>query len=183
MRSERGFTLVDTLVAVALFVVISGMSVVTMSAALPMMRVDGQVNRVMGMLQYGREMAISKQRDVDLRFDLPNNTVSLVRRETGGDVAVQTIIFENNVRFMQFTGMSDTPEGFGNSSAVYFNGAASLTFISDGSFVDAAGVPVNGTMFLGISGKNETARAITVTGSTARARFYKWSSPNLWVAR
>lgn len=178
MRSARGFTMLDTIISVAFFSVISAMGMATMGGALPSIRADSQVSRVMGMLQYGREMAISRQRDVDLRFDLLKNTMSLVRKENGVDVPVQMLIFESAVTFMQFAGMGDTPEAFGATGAIDFQGAMTGTFISDGSFVDATGVPINGTIFIGINTKRETARAITLTGTTARARFYKWSSPN-----
>ncbi len=188
MRSERGFTMAETMVAMALFFVISGMAMATLNAALPSVRVDSQVNRVMGFLQYAREMAISRQRDVELRFDVANGSMTLIRMENGVEVPVETMFFEYAVKFNQFQGMGDTPESFGASTPVDFQGASSMTFISDGSFVDETGVPLSGTIFLGIDLKPETARAITVTGTTARARYYKWSPPNQtwlggWSAR
>jgi hypothetical protein len=53
-------------------------------------------------------------------------------------------------------------------------------FGPDGSFVDPTGVPVNGTVFLGVPGQVETARAVTVFGSTGRVRGYRWIG-SAWV--
>ena len=175
MKVQRGFTLPELLVTLAFFMTISAMGFAVMGTAVPMIRTDGQVNRLLGMLQFAREMAISRQRDVEVRIDVNTNTIDLIRHDEGVEVPVQKLVFEYGVKLLQFSDMGDTPEGYGSTDAVDFNGATTLLFISDGSLVDDASVPVNGTIYLAMEGKRETARAITVTGSTARARFYKWT--------
>lgn len=178
MKSARGLTLIELQIALALFLIMTAMAMAGVNAALPSIRVDSEVSRVMGLLQTAREMAIAKQRDVEVRFDTAAHTVFLLRHEGDVEVPMTTLVFESKVRFTQFAGMGDTPEGFGASELVDFGGADVLMFISDGSFVDEAGIPVNGSIYLGIEEHRETARAITLTGSTARARFYKWSPPS-----
>lgn len=178
-RASRGYTLMELQIALAFFLIVSAMSVAIMSAALPSIRVDSQVSRVMGLMQMARETAISRQRDVSLRFDTDINAIDLVLLESGGlEVPLQHLAFEYGVIFTLFEDMGDTPEGFGAGALVDFGGADDIRFISDGTLVDATSVPLNGSLYLGIAGRRETARAITLTGSTARARFYKWSPPN-----
>lgn len=179
VRGSGGYTLMEVQIAMAFFLIVSAMSLAVVQAALPSIRVDSQVSRVMGLLQLARETAIAKQRDVALRFDTDTNTIDLVLIDTGGaETTLQHLVFEYLVGFILFEDMGDTPEGFGADSLVDFGGADDLRFISDGTFVDATSVPINGTIYMGITGRRETARAITITGSTARARFYKWSPPN-----
>jgi Tfp pilus assembly protein FimT len=188
IRTDRGFTLPEVLITVAFFIVVSAVSLAGVSAALPTLRVDGQVSRLMGLLQMARETAVARQRDVEIRFDVPNHRVTLIRHEPNEEVPIQMITFESNVIFTQFDGMGDTPEGYGSNDPVDFGGADPLLFISDGTLVDGTGIPTNGTIYLGIEEHRETARAITITGSTARARFYKWIPANEtweggWTAR
>lgn len=178
MRTARGFTLPEMMVTLAFFMTVSATGVALLGSAVPMVRVDGQVNRLLGMLQVAREMAIARQRDVEVRFDLDTSTATLVRHDEGVEVPVQTLAFEYGVKLMLFGDMTDTPLGYGRNSAVDFGGVSRLLFISDGSLVDETSVPVNGTIYLGMEGKPATARAITITGATARARFYKWTPEN-----
>jgi hypothetical protein len=84
-------------------------------------------------------------------------------------------VLEHNTRFMLFDGQPDTPDGFGRPGAVSFSGAATVMFTADGMLTDAAGNPVNGSIFLGQAGRPLTARAITVFGPTATIRTYRWN--------
>lgn len=188
LRSDRGFTMPELLVAVAFFMTIAGMGMAVINGVLPSVRIDGQISRVMGLLQHARELAIARQYDLEVRFDTDNHTIELVRVAGGVETQLQFIEFESRVKFMQFDGMGDTPEGFGDADLADFGGAQVLLFISDGSLVDEISVPVNGTLYFGIDGHRETARAVTLTGSTARARFYKWAPQSEtweggWLAR
>ncbi|MGE0039568.1 MAG: Tfp pilus assembly protein FimT/FimU [Vicinamibacterales bacterium] len=186
---ESGFTMPEMLIALAFFMILSGMALATVNAVVPAVRADGQVSRVLGSLQMARAVSISSRRDVEIRFDTGANTLTVARLDGGGaETELQVLAFEYNVKFYQFGDMGDTPEGFGAGGSVDFGNSTELIFTSDGTLVDETGVPVNGTIFVAIEGKRETARAITVTGATARARFYKWSSSGTgweggWTAR
>jgi len=187
--TASGFTLPEMLVAVVFFMIMSGMALATVNAVVPAVRADGQVSRVLGAVQRARALAIASRRDVEIRFDVSNHTLTVVRLD-GDDVEteLQVLAFEYNVRFHQFGEMGDTPEGFGAEAAVDFGNATTMIFTSEGSLVDETGIPVNGTLFVGIDGNRETARAITITGATGRARYYKWSSSGTgweggWTAR
>ena len=78
--------------------------------------------------------------------------------------------------------MTDTPDAFGADAPASLGGATRLFFISDGSLVDEDSLPVNGTIFLGTADRPASARAITITGTTARARRYRWMGTG-WVTQ
>jgi hypothetical protein len=79
------------------------------------------------------------------------------------------------VQYALVAGVPDTPDAFGRNAAVDFGGAPTLVFTSEGMLVDAAGNPINGTVFLSINGGARSVRAITVLGATGRVRAYRWN--------
>ena len=175
MRTQRGFSLAELLVVVAIFMTISAMASALLMSSIAMVRADGQAQRLMGLFQLARETAIMRQRDVELVFDAAANRARLILLEQGLQTPIREVSLEYGVGFRRFGGVPDTPDGFGAGEAIDFDGAARLIFISDGSFVGADDLPVNGTVFLGMAGQRDTARAVTLTGATARARAYRWS--------
>jgi hypothetical protein len=48
-------------------------------------------------------------------------------------------------------------------------------FTSDGSLIDETGIPVNGTVFLGLPPHVQSARGVTVFGGTGRVRGFRWN--------
>ena len=128
-------------------------------------------------LQDARERAISERRNVQLTFVTPNR-IRAERVEVPGPgttLLAQTEL-EGLQRFQLVTGIPDTPDYFGNDSAVDFSGTAPVMFTSDGSLIDSNGDPVNGTIFLaGPTSARESVRAITILGVTGLVRTWKWS--------
>ncbi|HWI17418.1 MAG TPA: prepilin-type N-terminal cleavage/methylation domain-containing protein [Vicinamibacterales bacterium] len=181
---ERGFTLTELLISIALFATLAGMAVALMGTATQVMRANSQASRVSGLIQLARENAIRTQRDLELTFDDESNSVRVVRTEDGVASTVAEVSLEYQVQLRmlaEFAG-TDTPDAFGNADAVDFGGAARLFFISEGSLVDEDSVPVNGTIFMGVTDQPLTGRAITITGTTARPRKYRWMG-NTWAAQ
>lgn len=180
MRDERGFTLNELLVTVGILMVASAMATVTFASAIPLARTNSQAKSLIGLLQLGRETAIVRQRDVELVLDARNRRAQLVLRDGGAHTMVREVMFENGLDYLHFAGQGDTPERFGDDDAIDFDGAERLLFIPDGTLVDEHDLPVNGTVFIAIPGNRDTARAITLTGTTARARLYTWSGRE-WI--
>lgn len=179
-HASAGFTIAELLIALGFFVVLSGSAAALFGSATPNIRANSQVNRVLSLLQNGREQAITRQRRHLLVCDQAANTISLFRLEGNAQVLVDQIGFEFGMRFELPSLAPDTPDGYGNGGAIDFDGAANVMFDSEGSFVDDNGLPVNGTMYLGVPGKAVTERAVTITGSTGRARFYLWNGNGAW---
>lgn len=178
---QRGFTLLEAIVTIAILSVASALSVAVLTPSIAMTRVDSEVKRIVGLMQLARETAITRQRDVELAVDEENGILTLTRIEDGVLEPFMTVALESGVRIVRFEGTGDAPDQVAGEGAVEFGGAERMLFISDGSVVDEADVPVSGAIFLGLPGQAHTARVITLTGTTARPRAYRWNGQ--WVGQ
>jgi prepilin-type N-terminal cleavage/methylation domain-containing protein len=173
--SDRGFSLIEVLVAVTLGLTVMALTVGGFGQALNTIRGDASMNVVLWQLKLAREAAINQRRFVEIRFTDPN-FLSVVRRDIpGGETVLSTAVLEHQTEFRLFPDVPDTPDSFGNDDAVDFGGADAVMFNAAGQLVDDAGVLVNGTVFIGKADEPMTARAVTVFGPTATLRTYSWN--------
>jgi prepilin-type N-terminal cleavage/methylation domain-containing protein len=179
-RPAAGFSLIEVLLVVSLGAVLTGMTLFAFQVAQRQIQGDANLRLLTGQLETAREQAVTQRRSVEIRF-VGTNEIATFRREVpAGVTPLARVFFEGNARYTMWSGVPDTPDGFGNAAAVDFGTAAVTMFGPDGMFVDAAGVPVNGTVFLGTPDRTETARAVTVFGATGRVRGYRWNGSQ-WV--
>jgi Tfp pilus assembly protein FimT len=151
------------------------MATAQMAGARRAMQGDGAMRLLMGQLALAREMAVTQRRNMEIRF-VSTNWVQIVRHEVpAGTTTLASSVFEGNVQFSLLPGVADTPDGFGTANGIAFGVATTLTFNTDGTLVDNAGNPINGTVFLAIANIKQSQRAVTVMGSTGRVRGYKWT--------
>ena len=154
----------------ALTGLLASMTVLSISAALPSFRADSALTALASQITLARELAVANRRNIEIRFVAPNS-LQLHRWNGNASALISAVVLENNVVFTLLSGVPDTPDGFGRASAVDFGlGTTRLQFLADGTFVNQNLVPLNGTMFTGLLGRPETARAATVLGSTGRVR-------------
>ena len=174
-RSERGVTLIDTVVVIAVMAIISSMATMQMVTVRRALKGDGAMRVVMAQMTTAREMAITQRRDIEVQF-LGENWMQLVRHEvpTGTNV-VTNIALEGSARFALVPGVPDTPDEFGNTSPVSFGTTPMIRFNPTGTLVDSAGAPLNGTIFLSVDGQPESARAVTVLGAVGRVLAWRWT--------
>ena len=177
LSSESGFTLPEVLVVTALIAILSGIAVSLVGSWLPIARADAGMRQVMLQFTRAREQAISERREIEIQF-VGNNTLVLLRRDLDPAVPAEVlrqVSLEYDVRFTQLPGVPDTPDTFGAGSALDFQGAGEIMFTSDGSLIDETGIPVNGTVFLGLPPHVQSARGVTVFGGTGRIRGFRWN--------
>ena len=175
LRVSAGFTMVECAVACCFIFTVTGFALLNIQGILPAMRANEASNQMLGQFRTGRELAISQRRNIEVRF-VGNNQVELVRADVpSGTTLLSTSTLGSNLQFQLFSAVPDTPDSFGKSAAVDFHGASKLFFLSDGTFVDQQGNPLNGSIFLGLPSHPETARAVTILGATGRVRAYRWT--------
>ena len=169
------------MVVVGVIAVAAAMTVLITPLALRSVRSDSGMSRVVATLRTAREQAISQRRNIRVSFT-NNNQIVVTRVNVPGNTTtdLNTVWLEDGITFQRYTGVPDTPDAFGNGSAVSFGSATSVAFTSEGSFVDQNGDPVNGTILLGRYDDPTSARAVTVFGPTALIRQWRWSGSQ-WI--
>lgn len=192
-NSADGFSVIEVLVVIIIIIVVSAIAIIQMKPSSGSSHADVAMHQVQDQLRQAREYAIENRRYVAVTFQTvggqPELTITQKNSQTAGagaDQVLSTIPIEGPMTYCVCS-MPDTPDGFGNSSPIYFertvNGPPNgMWFQSDGELVDAAThQPIDGTVFLGLAGQTNLARAVTVMGTTGRIRVYK-STGSAWFA-
>ena len=174
-HAESGYSLVEIMIVVLLIGVIAGMAVPVTSYMINQSKNDSGIVAALGAVETARDRAIAERRNFELTFVMPN-IIRLVREEVPGPATtiVSEFVLENGQEFVKFGSVPDTPDLFGASSAISFSGTAPVMFTSDGSLVDSNGDVINGSVFLGLPGQPDSARAITIFGVSGLTRTWKW---------
>jgi type II secretory pathway pseudopilin PulG len=176
--AEAGFSLVEIMLVVGLAAVLTGMAVVQMNSSRPGLKGDGAMRVILGQMNQAREIAIAQRRYVRVVFTTPN-LIQIIREDTPTTTTtLSSAILEGGVQFALVTGVPDTPDLFGATTAISFGSATNVKFSPSSSFVDQSGATTNGSVFLAFPLSARSARAVTVLGSTARVRGYKWDGRN-----
>jgi type II secretory pathway pseudopilin PulG len=196
-RREAGFSLIEMVVVVALIMIIAAMVVVQMRPIMADADMDAAMRQVIDQIRQAREYSITNRRYVKIQF--PTALVgaatryevvltqmdSLTAGAGAANPVLSTVIIEAPAQYVTFGGV-DTPDAYGNTSAIEFEGTSGgpvggMLFQSDGELVDGSTYqPINGTVFLGVPGTATSARAVTVLGSTGRVRGWKGTG-TAWV--
>ncbi len=181
LRQSAGFSMVEVCVGLLIASALAGVAVINIGAVMPGMHANKAMYQAVALFRQGRQAAIAQRRNIQLNFP-DDDKIQLVRQErTGGTTELKNEALGNNFKFKQFPGITqDTPDQFGNASEKDFGGAITLTFQPDGSLVDQGFNPVNGTVFIGVDGHPEVARAVTIMGATGRVACYRWNGTE-WI--
>ncbi len=196
-QAEQGFSLVELVTVVFVMMVLAAMAIMQTTSSTAASRANDAMFQIIGQLRTARQIAITKRRNVLVTFTAPNQiqlTVETLPGETPA-APIAPVFLNDGVpggnTFYLYPGLPDTPMGFGNSTALDFAPATggttglALLFSTSGCLVGTTASsgfntvgdnnPVNASIFTGIAGKSNTARAVTVMGSTGRVRSYSWT--------
>jgi type II secretory pathway pseudopilin PulG len=137
-----------------------------------------------------RELAISRRRNIEIRFNLPSTIESFQRAvpdpavvPTPAPTRLETMVLEGGIEFRRFVAVTpaNTPDLFPiGAGPINLGGANPVLFTSEGSFTDVNGDPINATLFLGVPNQASTANALTIIGTTATVRTWR-NDGRQWV--
>lgn len=200
-RVERGFSLLEMIVLVMVAFIVMAFAVMNTKSSTQNARANAAMDAVVTQLRQARELAIAKRRNVEVAFIQPNEiqlTILTLPGEVVPTPITPTYLNDNvggGLTYTLFPALPDTPMNFGNSTAVDLQqpagGAAwTVMFTTSGAFVGTAqsaatlyqttnNNPVNASIFLGVTGQSNTARAVTIFGATGRIHSYYWIG-TLW---
>ena len=191
-KREDGFTLIELLTVLTVMGIMVAMSVMLATTPLNSFKANSGMNFVTGELRAARAMAIAQRRDVQVTFGQTvfswgtQNYIQLHRLNLPVGSAATDFppdYAPTQTQFVLISGVPDTPMGFGlpaGTPAIYFGGLTGgppvMKFTSRGTFEDGTNKPINGTIFLGLSGGPAiSARAVTILGATGRIRPYHYN--------
>jgi prepilin-type N-terminal cleavage/methylation domain-containing protein len=179
LASAAGFSLIEMVVVVSIVGTLCAAAAIVMPGAITQNRADSGVTTMVNTLRLARDRAVGERRNVDVRF-LSTNQIQIARANIPvppSTVVTYTVItdvyLEDGMKFIQYSGLGDTPDAFGASGPVAFASSPRM-FTSEGTFVDATGDVMNGTIFFGIPGQATSARAVTIFGPTALIRSWRF---------
>jgi len=201
-RGSRGFSLLELLIVVSLFMVVAGMTFMAVQPALKDARANQAFNLVMMQMRIARQRAIAERKQYIVCFGAGSaptgaltpmgaptaQSVQMFRWDAGTalSAAVQTnvAVLPNDIQFQAVSGIpnspSTVPDGFGNGSvAIDFDqgvGSAvrnQIMFMPDGSAHDTGGNWNSGIIYVGRTGDVYSSRAVTLYGATGRIRGWR----------
>jgi Tfp pilus assembly protein FimT len=176
-----GFTLLETMMVMALALVVGGMAIPVSRNLLARSKATSATMEVATWFETARNRATAERRNFEMTFDSTQRTITVQRVES--DLSKTPIFIRQlpeTVAFQQFSGAPDTPDQFGATAAIEFDGPSPYMFTTEGMFTDANGDPSNGTIFLGKPGQRDTGAAVTVFGATGLLRSWQLAG-NTWV--
>src|SRR2546427_431857 len=165
-KYDAGFTLIELAFVAGITLVVASVALIQLGPTRAILAAQSVSNLVASQMNYARQVAIDERRNVLIEFK-NGNEIKVTRLESGGTSTVLSDVYlSSGYHYGLPSGTPpDTAEHFGVASAVSFNGAAGGTYLGDGTFIDNAGVVMNGTVYT-IGSGDSSARAVTLTGAT-----------------
>src|SRR6267378_8549998 len=122
--SQRGFSLLEILTAVAIISIVLAMGMLNYSTILPNFKANSAMDQLLYQLRSARERAIAHRREVQVQFGGTNQLTITELWLVGTAPPPTTVTFEGGAQYMVFPSVPDIPApfNFGNSASIYFGG-------------------------------------------------------------
>jgi prepilin-type N-terminal cleavage/methylation domain-containing protein len=189
VRTAQGFSIIELLMVVAIIAVLAAVAIGVTPGIIQTAKGQSGAAQLAAFLKRNRELAISRRRNIEIQFTLPNIVASRQRavpdppNPTPAPTTIETMIFEGRIEFLRFPAVvpANTPDLFPiGAGAVNLGGEDPVMFTSEGSFTDVDANPINATIFIGVPNQPNTANALTIIGTTATVRTWR-NDGRQWV--
>lgn len=190
-RVDGGFSALEMVVVVSIILIVSATALFNILPSLRKSKADAARELVLGEMRRAHERAIDERRIYRLTF-VPPQTIQLevgtpanLRATVSGSAAafVQAqppLTLPQTIQFSAVPGIptagGTTPDGFGTGAAAidfdidYGGGATQIYFQPDGRALDGLNRLNNGVVYLANPNELLSSRAVSLYGSTGRAK-------------
>ncbi len=191
-RGKRmgGYSMIELIIVVVVIGILSAISIPYLYNYKKLYKTEDQAIKVMDLMREAGQLALTKRRTVRLDIDMSNSAAPFVRMR---DNAGATNILDKTIPLEPFkeVRMDVAPTGIAIPNppnyplATLTGGVWTLRFRSDGSVVNAAGIPMSGTLLFWppkavpynasdlTPRRNTEIRAVTIFGGSAGIRFWR----------
>lgn len=198
MRKMRGFSMLEMAIVVALIMILSGITFISLKPALADARVNAGYDTTLMQMRIARQRAIQERKQYIVCFGLATPTgaltplgaptaqsVQIFRWDLGTALSATTQVSKvdlpSDVQFQALSGLpSPGPDSFGTGTAAidFDQGVAAavtnqVMFMPDGSAQDTNGNLNNGVIYIARNGDLLSSKAVSVFGSSGRIRGWR----------
>jgi prepilin-type N-terminal cleavage/methylation domain-containing protein len=188
-RSQtRGFSLLEMMLVLAILLITTGISFISLQPVLRQRRVTNAYNTTLAALRRAREASIAERRRYLVSFNnaVVPNTVQITPADPAPGGVRVTYTLPNDVRYTVVGGFPlPAPDGFGNGTIgidfdqnVAVPDRINIYFYPDGSAQDVNNNINNGVVYVARPGELMSSTAITLWGATGRLRGWRLVNAN-----
>ena len=196
--SDRGFSVIELMLVVALVGILSALAVPQMIAQRRLLRAAGITREIVSQMRYARQLAMSQRQAVTFQYDDVNKQLLIIDHNFTGPTVVAQAGFPNNAGSAVVSTLPLATEGLGSgeiaygippglpngplddgvsSSVLTVDNTLNRTFQADGSVVDVNGNPQDQALFIYNNlAPQATAAAISVVGSAGRVKLWRYDT-------
>lgn len=177
-RGERGVSLVEAVLVIAILMILATASIINIRSALRTSEMDRSYDLTLTQMRQARQSAVGERRIYRMEFTLPRFIDVKRVEKTGPPTQIGQFTLPGLIVFQAEPGVpthvAKTPDQFGTGSlGIDFNGAGVIYFQPDGSARDAGGRVNSGVIYLARPGDLPQSRAITLFGTTGRIKGWR----------
>jgi type II secretory pathway pseudopilin PulG len=193
-----GYSLVEIVIVISIVMIMTAIAMPYFFNNAKMYKTEHQAIKVMDLMREAGQLAITRRRSHRIEIDRNSQALPLLRMinennaGAGDDVVVKTVPLEplSSVRLDVAPQGVTGPNPPNYPAAVFTGNVWAVTFRSDGSVVNAAGLPVSATLYFwrpagdvgtpfNISNltppRPSETRAITLFGGSGAVRYWKYT--------
>lgn len=130
LKTQKGFSLVELLVAMTIIVILASVIILYITNFLPQIRLTNGAREVVSALRKAQNLATTEQNIHSVRFAQGTNNYSIIRITNGTETILETIQLPSKITILSLTFLNNEVK-FEPSGAAQSQGTVTLSSIQD----------------------------------------------------